>query len=411
MLSPKILVLFSVLCLLAPAAQAQDSTLTRLARRSQLALAPGSGAEFSGPGWDKIRAEVQQSQFVLLGEGHGLAQLPRFAAAVAQVLRPALFVAEVDPYVAQRATQLVARPGLAPAAAYLRQYPEALCFYDWAEELELVRTLRAQQTQLVGLDQVFITTAASFYTQLAGLVNNKSAKAYLQRRAAAYEQQTQAFEKLGHDDSVMDQQTPAAVDSLRLLTQGESAAAQRMAQDYAASYQIYTDHKRGANGHQERLNLLKRNLLQTLRPYQTATGLAAPKMLFKFGANHLARGLSPLMKGAYYDLGNLVQNLADAQGQSSLHLYVVGKQGTRAESDNPNFPAKLTVTYTAAENATLQPFLALVTGPAWVAFDLRPARQALTTGQLQVAEKLRRLIQGYDYLMVIPETTGSQLIR
>jgi hypothetical protein len=209
----------------------------------------------------------------------------------------------------------------------------------------------------------------------------------------------------------MDKQAPATVDSLLLLTKGESPAAQKMAHDYVASYQIYQAHRRNANGHQERLNLLKSNLLQALRSYQTAAGPAAPKMLFKFGSNHLARGLSPLMKGEYYDLGNLVQNLAGAQGQQSLHLYVIGKQGARAEADNLNFPAKTTVAYTAAENAALKPFLEQVTGPAWAAFDLRPARRALTTGTLQVAEKLRRIIEGYDYLVIIPETTASQLIR
>jgi hypothetical protein len=406
-----LLPLVGLIWLLPAAAQAQDSTLTRLIRRSQLALTPGNGAQFSGPGWDKIRADVQQSQFVLLGEGHGMAQIPVFAAAVAQVLKPALFATEVDPYIAQRVTQLVAQPGLAPAAAYLQRYPEALCFYDWAEELELVRALRAQQAQVLGLDQVYGSTAAPFYAQLAGLVKNKPAKAYLQRRAAAYEQQTQAFEKLGNDDWVMDKQASGTVDSLLLLTKGESPIAQKMAQDYVASYHIYQAHQRNANGHQERLNMLKRNLLQALPTYQTTASPAAPKMLFKFGSNHLARGLSPLMKGEYYDLGNLVQNLADMQGQKSLHVYVIGKQGARAEADNLNFPAKNAVTYTAAENVALRPFLEQVTGPAWVAFDLRPTRQALTTGKLQVAEKLRRIIQGYDYLVVIPETTASHLIK
>jgi hypothetical protein len=40
--------------------------------------------------------------------------------------------------VAQHVTQLLAQPG--PATAYLQRYPEALCFFDWAEEFELART-------------------------------------------------------------------------------------------------------------------------------------------------------------------------------------------------------------------------------------------------------------------------------
>lgn len=386
---------------LAFAASAQDSTLTRLIRQHHYPLTV-SGGQYGGAGWDKIRAATAKSQFVLIGEDHGLAQIPQFTAAVAQVLKPAVFVAEVDPYVAQKVTQLAAQPS-ATATAYLRQCPEALCFFYWAEELELVRTLRAQQVRLVGLDQVFCTTAAPFYNQLAKLVKGPAARAYLQRRATAYAAQDQAFEKLGGDDYVMTTQSQTTIDSLLLLTKSESPAAQAMAQAYATSYAIYKK-----QDHQARLNLMRRNLLRELWPYQSASGLAAPKMLFKFGSNHLARGLSQSVKGEFYDLGNLAQSLAEAEGKKSLHLYIIGKQGERAESDNPYFPARRTSTYTAAENASLRLFMDQVTGPAWSVFDLRFIRRAITTGKLQVADQsLQRSLMGYDYLIVIPKTTAS----
>jgi hypothetical protein len=381
-------------------AAAQDSTLVRLARQHQYPLRV-EGSRVGGLGWDKLLAAVQQSQFVLIGEDHGIAQIPLFAAAVAQAFRPAVFVTEVDPYVTQQLTRLVTQPG--PATAYLRQYPEALCFYDWAEEFELVRALRAQQVRLIGLDQVFCTTSAPFYAQLAGLVKSKATKAYLQQKAAAYQAQNQAFEKLGNDDFVMLKQPQTAIDSLVLLTKSESPAAQKMAQDYAISYTIYK-----TQNHQLRVNLMKRNLLQALQPYQTPNGLVAPKILFKFGSTHLARGLSNITRGNFYDVGNLVQNLADTQGQQSLHLYIIGKQGEQAESDNPNFPAKRTAKYSASENALLLPLLNQVTGSDWSVFDLRPVRVALSTGKLQVGNlALQRTIMGYDYLIVIPETTAS----
>ena len=384
------------------AACAQDSTLTRLIRQNRYPLSV-SGAQLSGAGWDRLRAAVQKSQFVLLGEDHGLAQVPQFAAAIAQVLKPAVFVAEIDPYVAQTLTRLAAQPGL--PTAYLRRYPEALCFFDLAEEYELVRTLRAQRVQLVGLDQVFCTTSAPFYTQLAGLVKNATTKAYLQRRAKAFEAQNQQYEKLGQDDYVMTTQPQSAVDSLLLVTEKESPAAQEMARDYATSYAIYK-----TQAHQARVRLMKHNLLQALRPYQTAAGLAAPKMLFKFGSNHLARGLSQTVKGEFYDVGNLVQNLADAAGQQSLHLYIIGKQGQQAESDNPNFPERRVGKY-AIENAGLQAFADQVLGPEWGVFDLRPARRAITTGKLLVNQFMQRSILGYDYLIIIPETTASRALK
>jgi hypothetical protein len=381
--------------LLSLPACAQDSTLTRLIRQSQYAFTP-DGQRFSGPGWDKIHAAVQQSQLILVGEEHGMAQIPQFTAAIAQVFNPTVFVAEIDPYVAQALTKLTAQSG--PPSAYQRQYPEALCFYDLREEFDLVRTLRAQQARLVGIDQVYGSTAAPFYYQLAGLVKSKSARAYLLQRAASYQRQAEAFEKIGNDDWVMEKQPQAAVDSLLLLTKNESPAAQKMAQDYAASYQIYK-----SQSHQARLNLMKRNLLREFPP-----GEPIPKTLFKLGAYHLARGLSPAPFGEFYDVGNLVQNLADSQDQKSLHLLVIGKQGTESRGTNPNFPAKNVGTYTAADKVKYKAFLNQVTGSSWVVFDLRAARRAITTGKLQLTNQaLQRTILGYDYLIVIPETTAS----
>lgn len=373
---------------------AQDSTLTRYARQNQYVL-QANGPQFGGAGWDQLLADVRKSQFVLVGEDHGTAQIPAFTAALAREFRPAVYVAEIDPYVAQALTRLTAQPG--PPTAYQRQYPESLCFYDLAEEYELARSLRAQQTRLVGIDQVFITTAAPFYAQLASLVKSQSARAYFTERATTYQHQTQAYEKRSAEEWVMNKQTQAAIDSLLAFAKNEGPIARQMAQDYAASYAIYH-----SGSHQARLSLMKRNLLRELRP-----GEAAPRMLFKFGAYHVARGLSPAPFGEFYDVGNLVQNLADTQGQKSLHVLVIGKQGAEAHGTNPNFPDKNIATYTAADKPKYQQFLALSTGPAWSVFDLRPARRAITAGKLQVSETLRRYILGYDYLVVIPEATAS----
>lgn len=389
---------------------AQDSTLLRLARRYQYPL-QASGTQFSGSGWEKLRADVLKSQFVLLGEDHGTAQIPLFAAAVARELQPTLYALEVDPCVATTLRQLATQPS--QPTAYLKQYPGALCFSSLAEEFTLVRTLHAQQTRAIGLDQIFIINAAPFYQQLAAQAKGSAARAYLHQRAAAYHAQEQANLRQGSKTFVLLQQTPAAIDSLLTITKKESSAVQKMAQDYADSYRIYT-----TGGHQDRLNLMKRNLLQELRPYQTASGLQAPKMLFKFGAQHLARGGSPITGGEFYDLGNLVQNLADVQAQQSLHILVLGKQGTKIASlggllsADQKADAYTSSIYEGTAGFPVKLFMDQVSEPAWSAFDLRPMRTAFAKGTLQLPNRqLERIITGYDYLVVIPETTASHPIQ
>jgi hypothetical protein len=204
------------------------------------------------------------------------------------------------------------------------------------------------------------------------------------------------------------------MDSLLAMTKAESPAVRQQAQDYAASYHIYTDTT--GDNHQHRVNLMKRNLMLALRPYQTATGSAAPKMLFKLGGHHLGRGVSTLRFGAFYDVGNLVQNIADVQDQASLHILIVGKQGRKTSGLNPLFPDKNVTAYTDADygptkEIPIKPFTDQVSGSAWSVFDLRPLRKAITAGKLQVAvPALQRLLLGYDYLVIIPETTASRPI-
>lgn len=227
-----------------------------------------------------------------------------------------------------------------------------------------MRQLRAQQAQLVGLDQVFITNAAPTCRQLAEQVNSPAARAYFARLAGRYEHQAQAGLHAAKPSFVMTRQSPAAIDSLLLLTKAERPAVRQLAQDYAASYRIYVTGR-----HQARVNLLKHKLLQQVRPYQTATGLATPKMLFKFGALHLARGASPIKDGEFYGVGNLVQNLADVQTTQSLHLLVLGKQGAKVSGLGlllANQPAE---TYTPAlygpqSALPVSPFMEQATGPA-----------------------------------------------
>jgi len=389
--------------LLAGPAHAQDSTLTRLIRGHSYPLVQ-QGQQLRGAGWDTLQAAVRRSQYVLVGEDHGTAQVPQFTAALARVLRPAVYIAEVDPYVAQELTQLAARP--AAPAAYLRQYPGALCFYTLAEEFDLVRTLRAQQTRVVGIDQIFAATAAPFYRRLAGLVRQSPTRTYLRQRAAAYEAFDQANERQGTQAYAMLAQPPSALDTLRQLTRAEGPQVQQMVRDYVASCAIYRGH------HQARVSLLSRNLLQHLAPWLAAGSPPAPKTLIKFGAIHLARGLSPVGWGDFYDVGNLVQAVAQAQGQQSLHLLILGRQGTKAVGFNPYFPARNVASYVAADYEAdfhVGTFLREATGPAWAVIDLRPARRALAAGQLRLAEPVvARLIQGYDFFVVIPETTASQ---
>jgi len=390
--------------LLAHPAHGQDSTLTRLIRQHQYAFEWQQG-HFAGPGWAQLTREVQQSQFVLLGEMHGTTQIPQLGAALAQVLKPRVFVAEISPYEAQDLAELVAQPG--PPTAFLRQHPFALSFYSWAAEFELARQLAAQGVQLLGIDQVSSFTPGRFYQKLAALATHPATKKYLLRRAAAYQAHDRAVMRPEPGQKTMYQQPAAALDSLTALARAESPAVQRMVRDYVASARIYQSHANpelASRSHAQRVGLLKHNLLRALRPWQPTGGEALPRMLFKLGDEHLGRNLS---NSGLFDLGNLVVNLADAQDHRSLHLLVMGRQGTLTSGFDPDDPRRNVEAYTAQDLPWLEPFFAQAAPGAWCLIDLRPARHALLAHELQATGQLQTALLGYDYLVIIPETTAN----
>jgi hypothetical protein len=175
-------------------------------------------------------------------------------------------------------------------------------------------------------------------------------------------------------------------------------------QDFAASSNIYQLAGQGDPlSHELRINLMKRNLLEGLATYQRP-GQSLPTMLFKFGATHVSRGVS--LNGGVYDVGNLALNLADAHDQKSLHIYLMGQRGTRVQGFNPDDFSKNVAAYSSVDE--LKPFTVPAGSTAWQVFDLRPLRRALRRDQLKVANyDLEVTLLGYDYLIIIPETTAS----
>ncbi|MBX0289880.1 hypothetical protein K3G63_05485 [Hymenobacter sp. HSC-4F20] len=391
---------------LAARAQAPtDTTFARLLRSNQLTLT-AEGARYSGPGWDKLRADVQKSTMVLVGEDHGMAQIPPFTQALAQVLRPKVYVAEIDRYQAQDLTRLTAQSGL--PTAFSRQYPMALSFYSWAEEFELARSLRAQGAALVGIEQAGFASTGRLLALMADQVKSRTTRDYLRRQATAIQAHDRAALVAGDYGRVsVNTLRTTLLDSVRLLTRAESPQVQQVLQDLEASVAIFKTNAAGKpGGHQARINLMKRNLLRELAPYQR-TEEPLPPMLFKFGANHMGRGRS--VWGDIYDVGNLAVNLADAHDQKTLHIFIIGKQGTQVGGQNPEDFSKNVAAYSNAEAAMLRPFMAATpTGPAWQVFDVRPLRRALLRQGMMVATpQLQATILGYDYVVIIPETTAS----
>ncbi|SHK48509.1 hypothetical protein [Hymenobacter psychrotolerans] len=223
-----------------------DTTFQRLLKKNQLTLTQ-TGPQLSGAGWDKLQQDIQKSTLVLIGEDHGMAQIPAFAQAVAQVLKPKVYIAEIDRYQARDLSRLAAQPGL--PSAFLQQYPMDLSFYSWAEEFELARFLRSQNTALVGIEQLGFAATGRTLALMAEQTRNRQTQAFLRQQSAAIQAHDRAALVAGNYGSVtITTMRASLLDSLRALTRTERPEVRQLLQDLEASVNIFKTNAAGKPG-------------------------------------------------------------------------------------------------------------------------------------------------------------------
>jgi hypothetical protein len=149
--------------------------------------------------------------------------------------------------------------------------------------------------------------------------------------------------------------------------------------------------------HRTRVQLLKHQLMVDY-PHWIGS-----RTLFKYGANHMARGESFL---TVQDIGALVAELSEAAYQESLHVMIIGESGAQGSPFRGFPPSSIDVDGFYLKH--LQPFFPLTTGEDWAVFDLVPLRRAQQRGELAIEDtNLLRSIKGFDLLVLIPEVTPA----
>ena len=136
---------------------------------------------------------------------------------------------------------------------------------------------------------------------------------------------------------------------------------------------------------------------------------AQPKVMFKFGANHMYKGRNFLN---VYDIGNFINELADMEATSSFHLYTLGLEGTQcAYTPFSESEADKEIAYDGNSPTARRDFTALVAAvpkDSWSVVDLRPLRAKIFDHTLkEIHPSLEKLIWSYDAVLVMPEVTAS----
>lgn len=397
-------------------ADAADSTLRRhlTAHRHLLALEDG---QLSGPGGELLLGTARAAQFTLVGEEHGVAEIPALTAALFRALVPhgyrhlAIETGEALAAALDSVARLP-RPLDAMDAFFEAHWPGAPFFTLRPEAQLLADAVAASPARQVlwGLDY--------------DIMADRYALARLQSLARTGPERAAAGRLRSVADSLLRRAMAEGNPGLIMMFGGpeEPVRAVRAAFDPppgSPADRIIRELERtlainrfwmagqGYFSNEERARWNKEQLGRMLREAAAADG-ALPKVLFKFGAYHMMRGRTGT---EVYDIGSLASELADAQGDRTLHLYVVGGRGSEHAAMDPTAMQYRPAPGDLQNAAWARSLLDLADPAQWTLYDLRPLRPLLAARRLgPVPEQLARTIWAFDMMIVLSGSTPSAML-
>lgn len=387
----KIIALTLVSLVFASAVLAQDSLITALAKNNQTSFVKEAN-HFKGLGWDKILDQAKKSSNVMIGEEHFTNEVPFFVSKLAEQIKFDNFFCEIDPFTAHIFEQKVKTLSADALKKYTADYGNTFSFYAFESEFDLLKQLIKNNTNIRGTDQILLVADRLICNELMQTTKNKRAKAIYETIRNQSKNHFAAFLK--------DQKNPFYLytddfekNIAELSTLALSPTEKKIIAALKLTAKIYK-----SQNHHLRIQLMKNQLMENYNDW------VSKKNLYKYGANHAAKGESLL---EIFDIGNLVNNVADSQFTNSMHIVIVGKSGLQA-SPFQGFPAQK-IDENAGHLKSLKPFLKLTQNNEWQCFDLVPIREAISSGKIKVTDvRLLRIIKGFDLLVVIPEVTAAQ---
>jgi len=410
---PVVIYCLLVYVLASGVAHAQEATPDNLLRvllhenRYTLALDEG---RITGPGADFLLKEAAQAHFFMVGEEHGIAEVPEFTSALFRALRPYGYehlVIETSPSMAALLDRL-ARSGPDSLAALFSRYPLGVPFYSWHEEAQLlVDALEGAGSEPVlwGVDYEFVLSGMLWLSELVRRAPTDEARAMAGRYLAKEVAAEHTLKELGNPTGLfLVVADPEDFDALRSAFAADSGALALLdwkeTSTKAWRFQFAGENYRS---NLARTDFMRRSFAEQYRRHK-GDRLVGPRAVLKFGGNHVFRGRTPVN---VFDVGTLAAMLAEYEGSHAFNVMVVAGPGTERTTFHPTGPRIAPV-----EDATwATPLYEAADMEQWSMFDLRPLRPHLDSGRLQVAPEIERLIWGFDAYLVLVRSSAAGFDR
>ena len=351
--------------------------------------------EFEGEGWKEILAQIKKHNNVLIGEDHFYNEIPLFISKVHDEVKFDNLFCEIDPYMASTLEDKIRGLSEAELNKFTASFGPAFSFYALEPEFNMLQKMVLDDTKLIGTDQISIRSEGLLASELKQRTKNDMARAIyadIEKQSPVY---FNAFMKGEGMPYFLSEELTAYLDTLKNMDLDTYELG--LINDLILSQEIYTN-----QDHHLRIQLMKSNVM---KHYEQMLGA---KNLYKYGATHLPKGESLL---EIQDIGSLVNNLADGQFESSLHIMIIGHRGVQGVPFEGMEPQVLDPE--SEDMASFKAFFESIDDNSkWQLFDNKKILEQVRKHGLHIEDKtLDRIIKGYDYLIIIPEVSPAAFLK
>jgi hypothetical protein len=369
----------------------------------------------SGTGAAVLTEAINSSHYILIGEDHLTREIPQFTTAICNLTaKQGLdgMALEVSPDAAAFMMRGVAASDRwQQMVTQTKAYPWSIAFLDSRQENDMVANcVQASHNSafhLWGLDYNFEGSSGWLIDQMLAANPGPEAKTAL-LRLKADDQRDAAAAKAATDYRALflnSEKSEAEINEAQpAIDRDGGAEVKRMFAELTTSYRIYRKTIiDGRASDVERAKLLKTNFRDAM--IRIPPPEKAGKIIVKFGDSHLYKGVND---NHNLNLGNYIAEAAQMEGQDSLHILVLGAGGKTSAFTNYGLPTHIQEDPVTTDPMYrwMEPFKAAQLPGQWTLYDLRALRYK-NLGPLDSG--LRRVLDGYDLLVIVPEFTAAEM--
>ena len=170
---PLFLLLFTLLLYFN--SQSHDTSITQIATNNFILLSPDQKS-FTGAGWDTLIQQIQQADFVLIGEDHFTNEIPAFFKAITAKVKFDNFFCDIDPYSAKIIQNKIATLPEEQLSKNIAKYGNTFSFYALDPEFQLMPQLVKSNATIYGLNQILLIAERLVCSELKQTTKNAQAR-------------------------------------------------------------------------------------------------------------------------------------------------------------------------------------------------------------------------------------------